>query len=150
MACIYAHIAQKYSWEIWKGDRMMDNPHGRREELENKAYETFVCPNLSLIDIRGRELKLNDATIERAKDLAIEYFKRTRRDHHYSSVKYLLPAFTYIATIIEDERRTQLDIGNVYGVTRVTIRKWYLDIMSVLDINIVNNKGSAPLYFPSV
>ena len=118
--------------------------HGK--ELEKQACKTFVCPNLSLIDKKGRDLQLNDATIKRAKDLAIEYFKKTYRDHHYSSVKYLLPAFTYIATIIEGERRTQWEIENVYGVTRVTIRKWYLDILGILDIKIVYNRGSVPRY----
>ena len=128
----------------------MDNLQGRRKDLEKQAYETFVCPNLSLIDIKGRELKLSDVTIKRARDLAIEYFKRTCQHHRYSSVRYLFPAFTYIATIMENERRTQQDIESVYKITRVTISKWYLDIINVLDIKIVNNKGSAPLYFPSV
>ena len=58
--------------------------HGK--ELEKQACKTFVCPNLSLIDKKGRGLQLNGATIKRAKDLAIEYFKKTYRDHHYSSV----------------------------------------------------------------
>ena len=118
----------------------MDIVDGRRKELEKRACKTFVCPNLSLIDEKGKQLQLKDETIKRAKDMAIEYFKKTYRNPHYSSAKHLLPAFTYIASIIEGERRTQWSIEQVYGINSVTIRKWYRDISNVLNIDIIGDK----------
>ncbi len=42
--------------------------HGK--DLEKDACEKFVCPNMSLIDEKGKELQLKDNTIEKAKELA--------------------------------------------------------------------------------
>lgn len=119
----------------------MDTIHNRRKDLDKQACKTFVCPNLSLIDEKGKELNLKDETIKTAKDMAIEYFKKTYRMPHYSSAKHLLPAFTYIASILKNERKTQWDIEIVYGVSCVTIRKWYLDISKVLNIKVINGAG---------
>jgi hypothetical protein len=55
----------------------MDTPRERRKDLDKQACRTFVCPNLALIDEKGKELGLRDATIKKAKDMAIEYFTKT-------------------------------------------------------------------------
>lgn len=125
----------------------MDTVQNRRKDLDKQACKTFVCPNLSLIEEKGRELYLKDETIKRAKDMAIEYFKKTYREPHYSSAKHLLPAFTYIASIIEDDRRTQWDIEKVYRINSATIRKWYRDISDVLNIKILG--GNAIRFVPN-
>lgn len=126
---------------------MMNILQNRRKDLDKQACKKFVCPNLSLIEEKGKELHLKDKTIKRARDMAIEYFKKTYREPHYSSAKHLLPAFTYITSIIEDERRTQWDIENVYGINSVTIRKWYRDISDVLNIKILG--GNMITFIPS-
>jgi len=109
----------------------------QNKDLDKQACRTFVCPNLSLLDEKGKVLKLKETTIKKAKDMAIEYFKKTYREPRYSSAKHLLPAFTYIASIIEDDRKTQWEIENAYGINSVTIRKWYRDISDVLDLKIL-------------
>jgi len=83
---------------------------------------------------------MRDVTIRKAKDMAIEYFRKTYQRPHYSSAKSLLPSFMYIASIIENDRRTQWDMERSYGVSSATIRKWYKDISDVLDIKIISGK----------
>ncbi|MBZ5529590.1 MAG: hypothetical protein LAN71_17045 [Acidobacteriia bacterium] len=45
--------------------------------LEEIDCKTFACPSLNLIDEKGKELRLKDVTIKKAKDMAIEYLKKT-------------------------------------------------------------------------
>ena len=110
------------------------------QELEIRACRTFVCPNMRIIDEKGKVLDLRDGTIERAKKLATEYFGKTYHNPHYSSAKYLLPAFVHIASILEGDNRTQDHISNVFGTTHVTIKKWREDILDVLNIELVCSK----------
>ena len=125
----------------------MNTLQNRGKDLDKQACKKFVCPNLSLIDEKGKELHLKDGTIKRARDMAIEYFKKTYREPHYSSVRHLLPSFIYIASIIENDRRTQWDIENVYGINCVTIRKWNRDISDVLNIKILG--GNVVRFIPN-
>ena len=105
-----------------------------RKELEMQGCRTFVCPNISLIEEKGKELLLKDSTIKRAKGLTIEYFKKTYRNPHYSSAKHLLPAFLYIASVLEGERRFQKEVAEVFGTTNVTVLKWYRDITKTMNL----------------
>lgn len=107
------------------------------EDLETKAYDVFVYPSLSTIGIKGKELGLKDETIKRAQDLAIEYIKKTYHQPLYSHIKFLLPAFVYIAAILDDDRRTQYDIAQAFGVTESSVRKWYLHIKEIMNIKII-------------
>lgn len=107
------------------------------ENLETQAYELFVYPNLVLIDKNCKKLGLKDETIKYAKDLAIEYIKKTYHQPRYSHIKFLLPAFVHIASILNDDRRTQRDIAEAFGVTSTLIRKWYLHIVEIMNIKIV-------------
>lgn len=114
-----------------------------KKELDIKGCRTFVCPNISLIEEKGKELLLKDSTIKRAKDLAIEYFKKTYRRPHYSSAKHLLPAFVYIASVLEGERRFQKEVAEAFGTTNVTITKWYRDIEETMGLTIIFNDTMA-------
>ena len=105
--------------------------------LDFVACKYFVCPKLGLIDEKGKELLLKDETINRAKDLAIEYFKKTYRRPHYSSARHLLPSFVYIASILEGDRVYQKDVAEVFGTTNVTITKWYRDIVDTIGLKII-------------
>jgi transcription initiation factor TFIIIB Brf1 subunit/transcription initiation factor TFIIB len=109
------------------------------KELEIQGCRTFVCPNINLIEEKGKELLLKDSTIKRAKDMAIGYFKKTYSRPHYSSAKHLLPAFIYVASILEGDRRFQKEIAEVFGTTNVTITKWYRDIVETMGLTIVCN-----------
>ena len=111
------------------------------KELEIQGCRKFVCPNLSLIEEKGKELRLKDSTIKRAKDLAIRYFKDTYHKPHYSSAKHLLPAFVYIALILEGEKKLQTDVAEAFGTTHATVRKWYVDIIVTLKIKILDEGG---------
>lgn len=106
------------------------------EHLETQAYELFVYPNLALIEENCKKLGLKDETIKKAKDLAIKYIKKTYHQPRYSHIKFLLPAFVYIASILNDDRRTQREIAEAFGVTSTLIRKWYLHIVDVMNIEI--------------
>ena len=107
------------------------------KELDVLACKYFVCPNLVLIDQKGKELQLKDTTIKRAKDMAIEYFKKTYRTPNYSSAKRLLPSFMVVASVLEGDRIFQKDVAEVFGTTNVTITKWYRKIVDTMDLNIV-------------
>lgn len=106
------------------------------KELEMQGCRTFVCPNISLIDEKGKALFLKDRTIKRAKELTIEYFKKTYRKPRYSSAKHLLPAFIYIASVLEGERRFQKEIAEVFGTTNITVAKWYRDIVETMKLEV--------------
>lgn len=113
------------------------------KELEIQGCRTFVCPNISLIEEKGKELLLKDSTIKRAKDMAIEYFKKTYHRPHYSSAKHLLPAFIYIASVLEGERRFQKEVAEAFGTANVTITKWYRDIVETMGLTIIFNDAAA-------
>ncbi len=110
------------------------------KELDILACKKFVCPNIGLIDQKGKELELKDETIKKAKDLAVEYFKRTYHSPRYSSVKSLLPSFVLAASILEGDRRFQSKVAKAFGVSNATIRKWYIDIIDTMDLKIEQEK----------
>ena len=106
------------------------------KDLETRAYEVFVYPTLGLIDTKCKELGLRDETTKRAKELAIEYIRKTYHNPDYSHIKFLLPAFVQIASVLNNDRRKQRDIASVFGVTVTSIRKWYMHIVDILNIDI--------------
>ncbi len=107
--------------------------------MEIRGCRKFVCPNISLIDEKGKELSLKNETIKRAKELAVKYFKDTYRRPHYSSAKHLLPSFICVASILEGDKRFQKEIAEVFGTTNVTITKWNRDIVETMGIDIEFN-----------
>ncbi len=106
------------------------------EDLQTRAYETFVYPNLELIDINCKKLNLKDETIKYAKDLVSEYIKKTYHHPPYSHIKFLLPSFVYIATIVHDDRRTQYEIAKAFGSTKTLLRKWYMHIKDIMELSV--------------
>ena len=98
--------------------------------------EQIYDPDLGIIEEKGKELGLGEGTITKAKNFAIQYFKKTDKISKYP--KMLMPAFLYIACHTDDskERRTQVQIGNVFNISPVTIRKWYIQIINELHIQI--------------
>ena len=111
------------------------------KKLEIEACRTFACPNLSLIDEKGKELGLGDATIKKAKDMAIGYLKKTYHDPVYLSAKNLMPSFLYIASVMEGnpgnkDRRTQREVSDVFNIGIPTIRKWNKRIIDTLELEI--------------
>lgn len=111
-------------------------------ELEVTGCRTFSCPSLSLIDEKGKELRLGDATIKKAKDMAIGYLKKTYRDPHYSSFKHLLPSFVYIASILDGNKIQKKRVGNVFGTAVATINKWNKDIIDELCLKVTDTGRS--------
>lgn len=110
-------------------------------KLELEACRIFVCPNLSLIDQKGKELEMMDDTIEKAKNMAIEYFKKTYHRPKYTAVKYLMPSFLYLASIAAErvgskDRKTQEDMSRVFGIGIPTIKRWNKDIINTLGLRI--------------
>lgn len=106
------------------------------KELEMQGCRTFVCPNIGLIEEKGKELLLKDRTIKRAKELTIEYFKKTYRRPRYASAKNLLPAFIYIASVLERDRRFKKEVAEVFGTTNTTVAKWYRNIIETMNLRI--------------
>jgi transcription initiation factor TFIIIB Brf1 subunit/transcription initiation factor TFIIB len=112
------------------------------KKLEIEACRMFACPNLGMIDQKGKELGLMDDVIKRAKDMAIEYFKKTYHNPQYLSGKNLMPSFLYIASNMEDkngsgkDRRTQLEVSNAFNLGIPTIRKWNTRIIDTLELEV--------------
>ena len=121
--------------EIERGEFMTN------KELEVMACKTFVCPNLGLIVQKGKELQLRDETINKARDIAVEYFKKTYHMPIYSSVKNLLPSFLYLASILgsdrndRSDRRTQEEVKYVFDITIPTMRRWNRHIIDTLELD---------------
>ncbi|MDP2755655.1 MAG: hypothetical protein Q8P40_14875 [Nitrospirota bacterium] len=115
-----------------------------RQELEILGCRTFVCPNLKIIDEKCKELHLRKDTIEKAKDLALQYFKKTYKSPRYSSAKHLLASFVYIAVKLKCEKRYHYEIEEAFGTNHVTINKWYHDIVETLDIEVDDECKESP------
>ncbi len=62
-----------------------------------KKQKDSVCPDLDIIKEKGKELNLREGTITKAKNFAIEYFKKTDKMPRHPEM--LMPAFLYIAAI---------------------------------------------------
>lgn len=121
----------------------IQNQNLRGKDLEAQGCKVFVCPNLKLLDIRSKDLDLQDTTLQKAKDIAREYFKKTYHHPKYSSVIPVLAACLHMASVIENrppdysERRTQLAIINSFGLSSTsTIRKWFCEIRDELCIDV--------------
>lgn len=110
----------------------------KAKDLEIRGCKEFICPNLGLIEQKGKDLYLNDETVKRARGLAIEYLKKTYHAPRYSHIKYLLPSFLYIASIIDDDRRHQDKVADAFGISTKTVRKWNEDIIYTLDLYIIS------------
>jgi len=113
--------------------------HKTIRELEIQGCRTYVCPNISLIDEKGKELSLKEGTIKKARELAMKYFKDTYRKPHYSSARHLLPSFICVASIMEGDNRFQKEIAEVFGTTNVTITKWNRNIVKTMGLDIECN-----------
>lgn len=107
-----------------------------KDNLEAIGCRTFACPNLGLIDEKGKELGLGNEIIEKAKAMAIAYLKKTYRRPHYSSVIYLLPSFVYIASIRDGNMIQKKRVADAFGTTGATVTKWNKDIIDTLKIDI--------------
>ncbi len=105
--------------------------------LELQACRTFVCPNIALINQKGQELKLKEATIKRAKEIAIEYFKKTYHKPKYSSAENLLPSCIHIAALIEGEQLYQFEVAAAFGIVDSTVSRWTKEIAETLEYKIV-------------
>lgn len=106
------------------------------KKLEIQGCRTFVCPNLSLIDEKGKELNLMEETIKRSKDIAIEFFRKTYHKPNFSSAKHVIPGIVYLACILEGDKRFRSDIADTFGTTGLTVTKWYRVVVATLDIEI--------------
>lgn len=117
-------------------------------ELERMGCKTFVCPNISLIEETCKNEGIRDDIIERAREIAIEYFKKTYHNPRYTSAIYVLPATVYISCRLKGDKRSQTDIGRMFGVSHTVIKKWYRDIMKELNIKTfkADRKLGVPVY----
>ena len=104
------------------------------KELERQGYKTFICPNISLIDDICKEYHIREDIVERAKNIAIDYFKKTYHNPPFSSAVHVLPSAFYIASRLKGQKRSQRYVATMFGISHVTIKKWYENIMFVLDI----------------
>lgn len=107
--------------------------------LEREGCKVFVCPNISLIYEFCKRLNLTDAVAECAKEMAIDYFKKTYHSPKYSSAKPVIIACIYIASITKNEPKNQLELGEICGCSYFSIRKWYRAVADELDIEIIRD-----------
>lgn len=121
----YRNITDTLSIDI-KRDRKISN-------LDREIYAFY----LDGINTIGKDLNLKDATIEKAKSLAIRYFKMMPHYHYYSYYKQLLPAFVYTASIIENDKRSQLEVYKISGIDEVLISRWHNDILGAFGMKVI-------------
>ncbi|MEM4035703.1 MAG: transcription initiation factor IIB [Fervidicoccaceae archaeon] len=81
----------------------------------------------SLLGLSGRVLKRAAEIIEAAREHAITAGKDPAG---------LAAAAIYLATLLENERRTQKEIANVAGVTEVTVRNRYKELVTTLKLEV--------------
>ncbi len=81
----------------------------------------------SLLDLSGKAMKTAAEIIKKAKEMALTAGKDPAG---------LAAAAIYIATLLENERRTQKEIANIAGVTEVTVRNRYKELVKQLKLNI--------------
>jgi hypothetical protein len=110
------------------------------KNLEINGCRIFVCPNLNMMETKCKELNIREDIIERAKSMALEYFKKTYHKPHYSSARHVMPAIVYIACVLEGYKISKVEIAKMFSTSTVTIRKWQTDIMEILDIKILGKE----------
>ncbi len=103
-------------------------------KLEMKGCRTFVCPNLSMMETICNEHNIRKDIIERSKRMAFEYFKKTYHRPHYSSARHVIPAIVYIASVLMGEKISKIGVARIFNVSYITVKKWQIDIMEVLNI----------------
>lgn len=91
------------------------------------------------IDKEGKSLQLKEETIEKAKNLSIKYSEKASNYRYYPHFKQLSSAFVYMASVIENDRRTQMEVYMVSGVAESFISKWYKDILRVIGMKIISH-----------
>lgn len=92
------------------------------------------------LDKEGKMLSLRDATIEMAKCLMSKYFKIESFARHYYRIGKLRAAFIYTASIIENDRRTAMEIGQLSGVSEAVISSGHSSIVRVLGLKIISHQ----------
>lgn len=113
------------------------------DETKNSLIEVYRDDNIIItdkfleIDKLGKSLLLKERTIDQAKDLASKYFDIVDIYHYHPYLKQLWPAFIYMASILENDYRRQLDVASVSGITECYISKWFIDIQKRIDIKII-------------
>lgn len=105
------------------------------KQLDIQACKVFVCPNLSLIDVKGKELGLSDEAIQKSKKVLTEFLKKTYHHPPFASVKSLFPAVLYIGSNLNNEIRTQEECAMMCGNAEVTCRRWIHEICFVVKIS---------------
>ena len=103
------------------------------KDLEIAGCRAFICPNMDLLEKWAKRLELSNLVIDQAKAISNEYIKRTYHSPKYRSVKPMIAACIYIASIICNERRTQGEIHDVSNVSPRSICKWYVTIFNELS-----------------
>lgn len=81
----------------------------------------------SLLELSGKTMKTAADIIKMAKQKALTAGKDPAG---------LAAAAIYIATLLENERRTQKEIANIAGVTEVTVRNRYKELVKQLNLRI--------------
>jgi transcription initiation factor TFIIIB Brf1 subunit/transcription initiation factor TFIIB len=104
------------------------------KKLEIQGCRKFVCSNLSIMEEKCKAANIRYDIIERSKNMASEYFRKTYRRPHYSSARHVIPAIVYIASILEGDKKSKVYISKIFGVSYITVGKWQPDVMKVLDI----------------
>jgi transcription initiation factor TFIIB len=87
----------------------------------------YISRMASLLDLSGKVMKTAAEILQKAREKAITAGKDPAG---------LAAAAIYIATLLEGEKKTQKEIAAVAGVTEVTVRNRYKEIVSQLKLDI--------------
>lgn len=111
------------------------------KKLDALGCKTFVCPNLKIMESRCNEHNIRKDIIERAKSMASEYFRKTYHMPRFASARHVIPAIVYIACTLEGEKRSKVNISKMFGVSYITVRKWQIDVMKVLNMETLEKQS---------
>ena len=116
-----------------------------KDELDKIGCKTFCCPNLDIIDENCKKMGLNVNVAKRAKDIAVDYLRKTYHNPLYTGVGTVLNGAICLASILEGQYITPYEMYQILknlpsngkrGHSQVSIKKWVGIIVKELDIDI--------------
>lgn len=104
--------------------------------LEKHACKLFVCSKENQIIIWCQQLHFRSIDVEeKAQNIFRAYVAKKCYNNTILSAKRVIAASIYLASILCGERRTQEEIKKVTDISPPTLRKYYTDIIDILELD---------------
>ena len=137
----YRDIVDTMGLNIIHGEVSSDRERTIERPKVLANYGIPIHPDFDLIDEGGKLLESDSFVIKTAKDIAVRYFNNAwHRTRYFHTTKTIVPALLYLASIIENDRRRQMDIAMKFNVSESNISIWFKDITNTLGMKIIYGK----------